>query len=100
VAERINPNLSKTSEDYLNAMKKLLQGGQIPYEFEDIYFQFIDGKRFFVLPTHSLRNGIRQKYYTARIKDYNLSFIISYLTDEDLKALQEILNSIKLERQE
>lgn len=101
VAERINPVLSETSTEYLGEVKRLLQGGQQPYEFEgDIYSQFIDGQRFFVFSARNTRNGVRQNYYSTRMKDYNLSFIISYKTDEDLKALQEILDSVKFEGQE
>jgi hypothetical protein len=95
VAERINPALSGTSIEYLNVMKNLLQGSQIPHEFGEIYFQFIGEKRFFVLPVQNPSSGVKQKYYTTRMKDYNLTFIISYQTDEDSKALQEILNSVK-----
>ncbi len=41
--------------------------------------------------------AVQQKYYTTILKGYALSFIISYTSDGELQAQNEIIKSIKFQ---
>jgi hypothetical protein len=101
VVEKISQSPSLTVTSYTLAMKSLMQKSQLPYRFEkEIYSQSIGGKSFVVLPTQLTLNGVvyYQDYYTTIIRDYALTFIITYTTKEDLKPLEEMLKSVRFER--
>lgn len=98
VAEQVrnSPGI-KTGEDYLFHAKKLLQSGQMEVAFPaDVYATTIGGKEFHVMSVDMSMSGatVSQKYYTAVMKGYALSFIVSYTTAEDEAALESILKTV------
>jgi hypothetical protein len=48
-----------------------------------------------VLPIGNM--SIQQKYYTTIIKDYAVSFILTYVSEKGDETLAEILETIKFE---
>lgn len=88
----------KRGKDYFFHARKLLEQGQIPYEFpQEIFSQSVAGIDFDVMPAEVTMAGltIYQHYFATRIKDYMLVLIISYSTDEEYQALQSQLATLK-----
>jgi len=88
----------KDGKGYLEESKKLLEKTQVPYIFEkDISTEKVGNKDFYVMETYIEAGEMRvtQKYYSIIEKGYALSFILSYSNDEDKKAVQDILNTVK-----
>lgn len=101
VAERIShmPGL-KTGQDYLFHAKKLLQSSQMKVSFPKKFSnQSLGGHDFGVMYVDMNIRGTRlhQKYYATLLKGYALAFVISFSTNEDELALQNILNSMSFE---
>lgn len=95
VAERIGhmPGIKRGS-DYLFHARKILESSQMDVVFpEDMSTENLDGIDFDILHVQIslLGNTIQQKYYVAVIKDYALSFIVSYITDQERGAISEAL---------
>lgn len=88
----------KRGEDYFFHARKLLEQGQIPYEFpQAVFSQKVAGFDFDVMPAEVTMVGVTiyQQYFAARIKDYMLVFILSYSNDEEFQELQSRLATLK-----
>lgn len=101
MAERIDglPGIKKGG-DYLFHVKKGLLASKIQLTLErDIYTGSVSGVEFGILETKLVvgQTTIQQKYYSTILKDYALSFIISYTSDEDLQTQNEIIKSMKFQ---
>jgi len=101
VAERIQdlPGIKKGA-DYLFHVKKGLSASKLAPTFEkEIYETSVNGVDFGVLESRLVigKSEIRQKYYTTILKGYALSIITSYSTNEELRALNEAMQSLKLQ---
>ena len=99
IAENVSqfPSI-KTGKEYLEGTKEILKKAQVEYVFgKDIYEEKIDGISFNVMELSVTVNNIKifQKYYSTITNKYSLNFIITYTTDEELKSVQQVLNSIK-----
>lgn len=88
----------KTGKDYLEGTREILKKAQVEYTFgKDIYEEKIDEISFNVMELSVTVNNIKifQKYYSTVTNKYSLNFIITYTSDEELKSVQKVLNSIK-----
>lgn len=100
VAENISsaPGV-KTGADYHYHAKKLLQSGQIPYEFpNEIFSRDVSGVTFDVMPTQIpfYTSNIFQEYYATKINDHIFMFILSYSTESEKQELEAILSGVTL----
>ena len=98
LAERVRhvPGIKK-GEDYLFHSKKLLESSQMQVSFpKEMTTEAIGGIQFGVMHTAMSMAGmtIRQKYYAAIIKGYALVFIVSFTTEEEESALEDVLKTI------
>ncbi len=102
VAEKVSqmPGITRGS-DYLFHVKKILQQAQMKYTIADtIRTETVGGVSFDVLDA-TLSAGslvVNQKYYTAIMKGYALSLIVTYSTPDDQKELTSLLSSIAFAR--
>jgi hypothetical protein len=101
VAEQIRhmPGIKRGS-DYLFHARKILESSQMDVTFpEDISTENLGGIEFDILHVQIslLGNTIQQKYYVAVMKDYALSFIVSYMTEKESEAIGKALDSINFE---
>jgi hypothetical protein len=99
VAEKISQYPNLQTNNYLLLTKDLLQSTQMELIFEkDIYSETIDTTSFDVMelkiPADSMT--LTQKYYCVFIKDYALTFIITYESEEESKILDNILDDIEI----
>ena len=102
VAERVShiPGIKKGS-DYLFHAKKLLESGQMNYEFpNNIYTKEISGASFDVMPAQiTVKNiTVYQEYHALKVKDYVLAFILSYSSDPEKAELENALNKLKFSK--
>jgi len=90
----------KRGSDYLYHVKRLMQAAQVkPTLGEEIYSKNLGGVDFDVLDV-ALDLGVavvRQRYYTTIVKGHALSVIIAYNSEDDLKALTQVLDSVKFQ---
>lgn len=88
----------KDGKEYLEESKKLLEKTEVPYKFEkDIYSEKVGDKDFYVMETF-IEVGdmkITQEYYSRIDKGYALNFILSYSSEDDKKAVEDILATVK-----
>ena len=97
VAERVReiPGIKKGA-DYLFHSKRVLESGQLQVAFpKEISTESIGGQEFDVMYMEMPYAGrtIQQKHYAAIMKGYALAFIVSFTTDEEEAALQNILKT-------
>jgi hypothetical protein len=100
VAERVSqmPGI-KRGKDYLFHAKKLLESGQMRFSFpSEMSTESVGGQDFDVMHVETSMAGmtIRQKYYATIMKGYALTFTVSFTTDEEESALQDILKSVTI----
>ena len=98
LAERVRhmPGI-REGTDYLFHVKKFIESSQIQVSFsKEMSTKSMGGQQFGVMQYEISMAGmtIRQKYYTAIINGYALSFIVSFTTEEEELALQNILDTI------
>ncbi|MCF7958623.1 MAG: hypothetical protein K9M57_09275 [Phycisphaerae bacterium] len=91
----------KNGEDYYLHFKQVLNVGRLEYRFpKEVYGQEFSGIKFDTLET-DLPLGemmVHQKYHTAKIKDYILMFVLSYETEAQEKALDDIVKTLRFAR--
>tara|TARA_B110000091_G_C13639667_1_gene400678 strand:- start:172 stop:813 length:642 start_codon:yes stop_codon:yes gene_type:complete len=102
VAERIShmPGIKRGS-DYLFHARKLLESGQMNYDFpNDLYTKEVSELSFDVMPAQITVNNITvyQDYHVVKIKDYALALILSYSSDSEKSELDGILNELKFSK--
>lgn len=100
VAERIVqlPGIQRGG-DYLHHVKQVLKAGQLAYQFpQDMHEMNISGVTFDVLPAYIDLGTVRvyQDYYAAKLKDYALSFVLSYSNEEEKQELEALVKSMSL----
>ena len=85
--------------DYLELMKTTLNASALTYEYDQIEADQPLGE----MKTHAMNMRmqmggmtIRQRIYAVRMSDYVLSVILSYESDEELAALKQIVDGMKL----
>lgn len=90
----------KRGSDYLFHVQNLLETSGIKIiiketkttkQFGGVEFDMLE----VVLPIGNM--SIQQKYYTTIIKDYAVSFILTYVSEKGDESLKEILETIKFE---
>jgi hypothetical protein len=90
----------KRGSDYLFHVRNLLETSGIkitinetkaPEKFGGVEFDILD----VVLPFGNV--SVQQKYYSTVMKDYAISFILTYTSEEGEKYLQKILETAKFE---
>jgi len=101
VAEKVShlPGL-KSGRDYLLNMKRFMRMSQVRMSFaEEIEAVDIDGVEFDLLYAEASVGPmtVSQEYYTSIRKGYALSFVISYIDDEQHSNLQETLDSVRFD---
>lgn len=98
IAEKISqaPGINE-GKDYLYHTQRLLEETKIGYKFDKkVERKNLGGKDFDILNSSVkyLDIEINQSYYTAVMKGYALSVIMSYNSEDQKKALEETLNSL------
>lgn len=86
----------KKGADYLFHAKRVLESGPLQVTFpKEISTESIGGQEFDVMHMEMPYAGrtIQQKYYAAIMKGYALAFIVSFTTDEEEAALENILKT-------
>jgi len=97
-AERVRdlPGITR-GRDYHFHTRKMMQSGQIKFEFpKEITTEKLDGIDFDVMYV-SMTIGpttVQQKYYASIMKGYALIFIASFTNADEEAALQKILESV------
>jgi hypothetical protein len=101
MAEFIGDNTGiKNGNDYLFHVKKALEISGINYSTAEVVTtEEIGGKEFYLLKvTLPFGNiSVEQKYYSAIVKDYAISFILTYLSENGENSLKEVLKTAKFE---
>ena len=89
----------KRGSDYLFHVKKFLKMGQVEYTFDkEIFTTTLSGVSFDVMPVEikAGNNSVYQEYYSTRLKDYVLSFIVTYSNEAEYKELMQHIGKLKL----
>ena len=98
VAENVkNTPGIKTGADYFFHVKRLLKQSTLNYSFPKEYVnKNISGRSFDIMPLtiNALGTVAKQDYYSCRIKDYVISFILSYQNDKEKKELLGIVSTM------
>jgi len=87
-----------TDADYMAVLKKTLAYSQAPVTIDrDVYTESVGGETFSVIDiTITFPDAVgRQRLYTHIRRGYALSFILIYLTDEQLRALKGVVGSVR-----
>lgn len=98
IAERVRdlPGIER-GKDYLFHAKKLMESGQMEFEFpKEISTERLAGIDFDVMHV-SMTIGpstVQQKYYAAIMKGYALTFVVSFTTAEEESGLQGVLEGV------
>lgn len=99
VAERVvgMPGIKRGS-DYLFHVKKILNAGQMKYEFPNkVYSKSYSGVSFDVMPAEIIvgNTTVLQQFYATKSKDYVLSFVISYANQAQIDELHSIIGDLR-----
>jgi hypothetical protein len=102
IAEEIPPAARiRTGNQYLFGVLAVLQYSKIPYEIEEnVHQKLVGGKEFSAASVRlTFPTGVlRQKYYAAVERGYGLTIGLTYSTEDDLKALEEVLTAVEFRR--
>jgi hypothetical protein len=88
----------KNGTDYHFHARKLLESGQLKYDFpNEIYAKDVSGVTFDVMQAQTAVGGtiIYQEYYAAKKMDYVLLFVLTYSSDTERDELNEIMSGAK-----
>lgn len=98
VAEDLSTlNTPIDAEQYLMVQKQLLEQSQSGFRVRDGFqLKRISGQRFYAMHNFIKYGGvyIRQVHYTTIHRQHALSFIISYVDEQDQMALEEMIRTI------
>lgn len=99
IAERVRnvPGI-KEGKDYLFHVKKFLEASQMEIAFpKEIYTEEIDGVSFDVMELEMAMMGsvVTQRYYATIKKEYALSFVLSFASDENEENAKNILQTVR-----
>jgi hypothetical protein len=87
-----------TEADYMDVLKQTFRHSQAPITIDrDVYTEQVGGETFYALDiTTRFPNAIgHQRYYTRIRRGYALSLVLTYLTDEQLRTLEGVVNSVR-----
>ena len=96
MVERIGyvPGIKK-AEDYLYHARQMMRRANIGYKVEEQFDTAkIGGHEFTVM--YAEIGGMAQNYYTTLSRDFALSFIVSYMTNDELDYVLESLNTLTM----
>ena len=98
-AERIPPAASgATDADYMAVLKQTFRYSQAPITVDrDVYTEQVGGLTFSVIDiTTRFPDAVgHQRYYAHIRRGYALSLVLTYLTDEQLRALDGVVKSVR-----
>jgi hypothetical protein len=87
----------KHGKDYLYQARKLMESGQMKFEFpKEITTEKLGGVDFDVMHV-TMKIGsttVRQRYYTSIMKGYALNLIVSFTTTEEESLVQRIIDGV------
>ena len=87
-----------TDADYMAVLKQTFRYSQAPITIDrDVYTEQVGGLTFSVVEiTTRFPNAIgHQRYYAHIRRGYALSLVLTYLTDEQLRTLEDIVKSAR-----
>lgn len=92
----------KNGSDYLFQARRLIQQGQVKYDYlsENFEREIINETEFYKMKAEINYMGIEinQIYYSSIIKGFSFNVIISYVSDEQKEVLLKSLNSLKFKK--
>jgi len=94
LAENLGTSGVKKAKDYLSHAKDIMKQSNLSYQFAPDYFSEKIGNRKFDAMNTSL-DSVQQTYYSMINRNFALSFIISYVNDEQKEELKNIINKIR-----
>jgi hypothetical protein len=87
----------RTGGDYLFHYRRVLQASQAKFSFtRDVYTETIGGAEFHVLTTETSplpATVVKQEHYATVRKGYVVVLVLSFTTDEERKALRDVLDT-------
>lgn len=103
IVEKTKGSSVTSGKEYLANVKKLLQDGKARYKLNDSLPPVVlGGVTFAVLEAEVSSESvtIKQRFYSAVIKDYALSFILTSSSDQgqEVKEMQKVLASIQFSK--
>lgn len=90
----------KTGKDYFFHVKRMLEQSNVATEFVGDYkTRKIGGQNFDQMDVRMTTNGVTvsQSYYAAKHGEYAVGFVQSYINDEQRKATDVVIDSVKLD---
>lgn len=87
-----------TGADYMEVLKQTLRYSRAPVTVErDVYAEQVGGETFAVIDiTTRFPDAVgRQRYYAHIRRGHALSLVLTYLTDEQLRALEAVVKSVR-----
>jgi hypothetical protein len=98
-AEKIPPGADgATAADYMDVLKQTLRHSRAPVTIDrDVYTENVGGETFAVIDiTTRFPNAVgHQRYYTHIKRGYALSLVLTYLTEEQLRTLTGVIESVR-----
>jgi hypothetical protein len=98
-AEKILPGADgATDADYMDVLKQTLRHSRAPVTVDrDVYTETVGGETFSVIDiTTRFPDAIgHQRYYTHIRRGYALSLVLTYLTQEQLRTLTAVVDSVR-----
>jgi hypothetical protein len=89
---------SATDADYMDVLKKTFRYSKAPITVDrDVYTEAVGGETFSVIDitTHFPDAVGHQRYYTHIRRGYALSLVLTYLTEEQLRTLAGVVESVR-----
>lgn len=89
----------KTGGDYLFQTRKLLEQSGINYDYidEEVKKTIIKNEEFYImnLAINHMGHTIKQRYYSKIEKGFAVSIIVSFVTEEQKKEVENMINSLQ-----
>lgn len=103
IAENLkNAPGTKTGNDYLFQVRKLLKQSQVQYSYIDDKFErtIIDNQEFYIMncTIDYMGLSIKQRYYSTIMNRFCLAAIISYTSDEQKNNLEKVIGSMTFKK--
>ena len=87
----------KTGKDYLFHTRKFLEQAQVKYAIDEVYTTSVGGREFAAMNVNTDYAGmnIKQVYYVAVKDGFSLTFITTYVTDQQQESLKEVIKTVQ-----
>jgi len=98
LAENLDNSGEKEGKDYLAHAKEIMKQSNVSYQFSpEFYSEKIGNKKFDGMDVSLIANAdnVQQSYYSRIDRNFALSFIISYASNEQKTELKNIINKIR-----